>query len=136
MNKKGFTSIELLCVLAIIAIIAFLAFSQVNNANGMELSTPMLASDEVIKEVARATIDDHHQIITIMVYAAEWAADNEGYEKISRIIDEQVEVRAKLIKLGISDGRIILLLANKGGLSLRFDGFAAPVEDGVYLILE
>ena len=131
MNEKGFTLPELLIVIAILAI---LVATSIHFAHGMELLTPVFATDETIEEFAKAVVNDPDQGIVIIVYSAVWTASTDGYAKIDKLIDEYGRVMEKLVKLGVVNKRIHLLLANKGGL--EFDGVSIPEVDGVYLYLE
>jgi len=134
MNKRGFTLVELLIVLAILAILIFAVLPLTRDAYGMELLAPVLATDEAVEELAKAVVNDPDQGVVVIIYSATWTANTGGYAKIDKLIAEYRRIMEKLVNFGIANERIHLLLANKGGL--EFDGVPIPEVDGIYLYLE
>ena len=129
MNRKGFTLIELMVVLAILAIVAAVVIPNIRSAHGMELLTPMPASDAMIDDVAAAMEYDPGTNVIVLIYMVEWTNDN-----ISPAIKEAKRVRDRLLSRGVSSSRIVTEFANKGGLV--DDKVPTPAADGVYLYLD
>jgi prepilin-type N-terminal cleavage/methylation domain-containing protein len=135
MNKKGSTLIELIVVVAIIAVISAVLIPQfMGYAHGMDLNKPMLPTEAVLEDYARAARQDSNITITILLYSATWAADSGGFEQIGKSMGEKDRVMEALVKLGVHGSQMNLLLANEGGL--EFTCAVVPAKDGVYLILE
>jgi len=133
-NKKGVTLLELMVVIAILVILVFGIIPLVKDAYGLELRTPILATDGNIKEITRAVSGDPDQTVVIIIYSAIWVADREGYVKIDKLMAEYERIMEKMVGYGISAKRITLLFSNQGGLD--FDGIPVPETDGIYLYME
>jgi type II secretory pathway pseudopilin PulG len=130
MKQQGFTDFEMVITIVCILILALIALPNfIGDANGMELQKYMAADDATIKEVAQAMRNDQEQTVVVMSYAVTW-----NYDKADEVIDKSTAVQAKLIKLGVAKYRIVIGMANKGGLEM--EGSSLPPADGVYLYLE
>ena len=132
MNRKGFTVLELLCMLAIIAITVAVLFSQSNDAYGADLQTLLIPSDAVIEDIASSIKNDPDQNVVVIVYSAIWDAGD--FTAIDKYMIEMRRIINRLHQLGVPEYQIKMLLANKGGLEQ--DLTPIPASNGVYLYLE
>lgn len=130
MRKKGFTLIELLAVMAILAIFAALMIPQfLDEAHGLEINKPVLATDGNVNEFIRALKHDASQTVTVMAYAAVWNKDT-----VDDHMDELRAVQMKLYNGGVAMQRINIHLANEAGL--KEDGTPTPSANGIYISLD
>ncbi len=140
MNKKGFTLIELIVVLAIIGILLAVVLPNFfgEKVYGMELRTYYEANDGNIQMIAKALRNDRPQTVTVLSYAAEWKPG----PTVDATIARNRAVQKRLRNLGVYKSQIVVGMANKGGIELDgMTGLAehtekAPAKDGVYLYLD
>jgi len=136
MNRKGFTLVELLIVLAILAILAALFIPMIdgNEAHGADFK-PVLATDATIQSTATTLGSQPNLNVKVMTYLASWTHDG-----MDPHMDRAQVVRNALMDNGVTNNRINMLYANKAGLeSTPVEGgkpaAELPDSDGVYLLI-
>lgn len=133
MNKKGFTLVELIIVIAIIAILGLIAFGNFDESQGAEhlTFTAQLATDEAIQTTIEVLKGNPDLSVVVMNYRPTWNRDQ--WDEIDESIDEIHAVVNKFLAAGIFQRRVIIGMSNQS--SSFVDNNTNVKKAGTYLLL-
>ena len=131
MDKKGFTSIELLIAATVVFILVAMIFVTCDSDAADTQFLAMPATGQNIIGAAYLMKKDSALNVLVIAYRATWDASKTS--EIDDAIDATKKVIQEIADVGIDNSRIVLGMANKD--SMFTDDNPHVKEDGIYLLL-